>query len=74
MLSKYGMTVEVKLTNAKIRRMSKRRQKIALAKRPTTILKNVFPISVGEISPNADKDGNHKVNVTFSYEEELKNI
>ncbi len=61
--SSYKQTIEVKTTNAKIRRMSKRRQKIAMVKRPYVILKNAYPVHVSPISE--DKDF---VNMTFSYE------
>ena len=47
------MDISVQYTNARINRMSRRRQKIAMMKRRTTVFKNAWPKSVG-VDPGTD--------------------
>lgn len=48
------MDAVLQVTNAKIERMTWRRQKKALAKRPATVLRNAYPVSAGELIGTLD--------------------
>lgn len=58
-------TIRLQYGNARIDRMSKRRAKIAMAKRPTTVLTGAYPTSVGEIS---EPDANGMITLTATFE------
>lgn len=60
----YEMDIELKRITSKIKKMSKRRQKIALAKRKSIVLKNAYPIALD----NAEFGKNEvTVDCTFSH-------
>jgi hypothetical protein len=59
------MDVVVVQTNARISRMSKRRQKIALEKQPKNVFTNVYPIAPPQMV--SDVNGVVTFDVSFSY-------
>lgn len=63
------MDIIVVQTNARIQRMSKRRQKIALRKRPQNVFTNVYPIAPPEMI--SDINGIVTFDVTFSYKPQV---
>lgn len=59
------MNIVVIMTNARINRMSKRRQKIALQKQPKNVFTNVYPVAPPEMI--SESNGMVTFEATFSY-------
>lgn len=63
----YKGTIKLQTTSARIEKMSKRRRKIAMARRPSTVLTGVYPTSVKQVSQGPE-DRTIELEVSFDYE------